>query len=601
MYLLTLAPSVTFFDSGEFITAIYSLGSPHSPGYPLFVLFAKPFTWLPFGNIAFRVNMATALSAAVACYGVYLLTDFMLNGENEGEGESATGFLKKSASLCAALTFAFSARLWLQSNHDKPYPLLSFLAAMILYLVLLFRRNYREGRECPGYIYLGAFLCGLSFGAHQSVVLLIPSFVWLVLSTDWALLKRVKEQIISIAFFILGFSVYLYLPIRATRNPLLNWGDPKTLTQFLWHFLRKGYPSEHVDRDFGLLLKQLSAFNLVHEFSIVGLGLLITGLMAFAVKKRDEIIAYGLAICVFLAVLIGYQNTPEEMIFLTEEFFTPLYLLSSLFVGMGIYFLVGKAISGLETGARGSLPVRLVVGVILLSLPFTLCVTNFHENDQHENYIAYDYALNSFRSLDQDAVLFTWGDSGAFPLWYLQSVEKMREDLVLLHIPHLVFHWYLDSFPNLLRTSALRSLAPELQSPDNVLSVAISEQMDRRPVYIDFSTKYSIKPGSFGLVQKGICYGISRATDKTGNAPESAAWSLYNDRGLAGDKIPFRDLDTGKAILIYAISRLDAGKALLSAGRWDAGNAELNKAKQLAPELEAQVNRIKSRYGKQKK
>ncbi|HKZ17137.1 MAG TPA: DUF2723 domain-containing protein, partial [Geobacteraceae bacterium] len=44
-YLLTLAPSVTFFDSGEFITAIQSLGSPHSPGYPLFVLFAKPFTW----------------------------------------------------------------------------------------------------------------------------------------------------------------------------------------------------------------------------------------------------------------------------------------------------------------------------------------------------------------------------------------------------------------------------------------------------------------------------------------------------------------------------------------------------------------------------
>lgn len=54
VYLLTLAPSVTFFDSGEFITAIHSLGTAHSPGYPLFVNYGKPFTWLPFGTIAFR-------------------------------------------------------------------------------------------------------------------------------------------------------------------------------------------------------------------------------------------------------------------------------------------------------------------------------------------------------------------------------------------------------------------------------------------------------------------------------------------------------------------------------------------------------------------
>src|SRR5512137_3222994 len=78
IYLLTLAPSVTFFDSGEFITAIYSLGSAHSPGYPLFINYANPFTYLPFGNVAFRVNIATAISAAAACYGVYLLTSHLL-------------------------------------------------------------------------------------------------------------------------------------------------------------------------------------------------------------------------------------------------------------------------------------------------------------------------------------------------------------------------------------------------------------------------------------------------------------------------------------------------------------------------------------------
>src|ERR1035437_8758466 len=74
VYMATLAPSVTFFDSGEFITASSSLGSAHSRGYPLYLMYANPFTWLPFGNIAFRINMATAFSSSLACLGVYLLT-----------------------------------------------------------------------------------------------------------------------------------------------------------------------------------------------------------------------------------------------------------------------------------------------------------------------------------------------------------------------------------------------------------------------------------------------------------------------------------------------------------------------------------------------
>ncbi|MRR37244.1 DUF2723 domain-containing protein, partial [bacterium] len=122
IYLLTLAPSVTFFDSGEFITAIHSLGTAHSPGYPFFVNYAKPFTWLPFGSIAFRVNIATAVSAAAACYGVYLLVLTMLATE-DANGTSMPRYVARGCALASALAFAFSARLWLQSNHDKPYPL----------------------------------------------------------------------------------------------------------------------------------------------------------------------------------------------------------------------------------------------------------------------------------------------------------------------------------------------------------------------------------------------------------------------------------------------------------------------------------------------
>ena len=365
-------------------------------------------------------------------------------------------FLRRAAALSAALAFAFSPRLWLQSNHDKPYPLLTFLVALVFLLLLNWREEYRKGSERPGYIYLGAFLCGLAMGAHQTIVLLLPSFAFLVLVTDWRLITRVREQILALAAFFVGFSVYLHMPIRATQNPLLNWGDPKTLSQFLWNFLRKGYPMEHVERDWPLLLKQLSAFNLVNEFTALGFFLLLVGVVLNRHRSRDFLLAFGIAIAVFLAFVVGYQNTPEGMIFLTEEFFTPLYMMAAVFVGLGIFSLAKAIADWLEPKNPPAWTVWPTLVLLMAVLPVVQCSQNYRKNDQHDNYLAYDYAVNTFRSLPYGAALFTWGDSGAFPLWYLQGVERMREDLSLIHVPHLQFRWYLDSFPTLFRESPLR-------------------------------------------------------------------------------------------------------------------------------------------------
>jgi Protein of unknown function (DUF2723) len=588
IYLLTLAPSVTFFDSGEFITAIYSLGSAHSPGYPLFINYAKPFTYLPFGNIAFRVNVATALSAALACYGVYLLVFHLLTGEKRGAEKVFANYQERAVALCAALTFAFSARLWLQSNHDKPYPLIAFLAAMVFYLLFLWRDSYRAGEENPAYVYLGAFLCGLAFGAHQTMVLLLPSYAFLILSMNWRLVGRVKEMMLVAAFALVGFSIHLHLPVRATQNPLLNWGDPKTLPQFLWHFLRKGYPVEKPPRDLALLWAQLNAFNVPYEFTWVGMALLLIGIGALLKKRRDLVLAYLSGIVFFLLVIVGYFNTPFEMIFLTEEFFTPIYLMSAVFIGVGLFHLLNIALQTRLAGKLRALPLRLVTGLFLLALPVTVCALNYVKNDQHENYIAFDYAANTLRTLPERAILFTWGDSGAFPLWYLQGVERMREDLPLVHTPHLVFDWYLDTFPELYKDSMLRRIPLDAQAPENVLKLAVAEQIDRRPVYIDFSTRYSVQFDSFTIRQRGICYQLAKGTSGATTAPDLAVWNYYTIRGVSGDMF-FRDLDTSKAILIYANAHMEGGETLLRLGRPAEAITELRAAERIAPELQPQI------------
>ncbi|WP_306532721.1 DUF2723 domain-containing protein [Geobacter sp.] len=595
IYLLTLAPSVTFFDSGEFITAIHSLGTAHSPGYPFFVNYAKPFTWLPFGSIAFRVNVATAVSAAVACYGTYLLVRTMLADE-VAAGRAMPRYVAQGCALAAALAFAFSARLWLQSNHDKPYPLVSFIVAVVFWALLRFRARYDKGEECPHYVYLGAFLCGLATGAHQTIVLMLPAFAWLIISKDWRLLGRVKEFIIAVAFGLLGFAIQLHMPIRALKNPLLNWGDPRTLDQFLWNLLRKGYPSEPPVRDLTLLWKQICAYNVPREFTWVGLGLLVLGLLVCLRGRRDEVIAYFLGVGTSLLVIVGYFNAQPDLIFLTEEFFTPLYLLSAVFIGVGLFALLGRALDSVSVEKLTSVPVKLLVGVFILMLPTTICALNYYENDQHENYVAFDYGTNTFRSLPQGAVLFTWGDSGAFPLWYLQGVERMREDLDLLHTPHLVFRWYLDAFPHLFSQSVLRAVPEATQSAESALKMAVSEQIVRRPVFIDFSTRYSLPFAEYGMQQRGIGYQLVRGGGSTFYPPDLSVWGVYNSRGFTS-QMGFRDLDTGKAILIYAMGRLEGGETLLRMGYRSQGAEELRLAAAIAPELRGQVEQMLGAFG----
>ena len=591
----TLAPSVTFFDSGEFLTATASLGSAHSPGYPLFLMYAKAFSWIPLGNSAFRVNMATAFSSSLACLGVYLLTVTVLKKEQLAGNEQFSTFIMKTAALAAAVAFSATPRLWLQSNHDKPYPLLAFMTAVIFYLLLKWREQYEGGDERPAYVYVCTFLAGLAMALHQSVVLLLPAWILLIVLADWRMVTRGKELVLATAFALFGFSVNLYLPLRATQNPLLNWGDAKTSTQFLWHFLRKGYPQDPHARDITLLWAQIRAFNVPREFTWLGAALILFALFCLWKRQRHIVIAYLAAVGTFLLYVAGYLNTLPDMIFLTEEFFTPLYLLTAVLVGVGLFHVLKYAIENARLPECYDIKVYALVLVMLFSLPVSLCAVNYYENDQHNNYIAFDYATNSLRSLPQDAVMFTWGDSGAFPLWYLQGVERMREDLDLPHTPHIVFDWYLDSMPRIFKDSNLRKFDVQAAAPETSLRIAITDLIDQRPVFIDFSTRYSITFSDYIPVQKGIVYRI-RSISEPGGLPDISVWDNYNNRGIL-EKISFLDLDTGKAILIYANSYLEAGEFLFSIGRIAQGKQMLTKAELISPDMKISTQQVLTRYG----
>lgn len=590
LYLWCLAPTITFYDSGEFVTAVHFLGSAHSPGYPLFLLYAKPFTWLPFGSIAFRVNLATAVSAALACLAVFLLVRTLLKDQFFVDDDRFSGIARHLAALSAALTFAVSPRLWLQSNHDKPYPLLACITAVMLLLLLRWRETVTDANEQPAWWYASAFLAGLATGAHQTIVLVLPGYLVFVLISSPQAIRRVREWVLAGAMLLAGGAVQLYLPLRAAADTRQNWGDPDSLSRFLWHLLRRGYPEEPHTRDIGLLLKQLAAFNLPHEFGWVGLLFLIAGVWAAWQIQRAFLACVLMSLLCFWLVIAGYFNPQPESIFLTEEFYTPLYLFAAVLIGIGMYALVARGAASSQKPEQYGLLHTVLLTLLFMLLPLAQLTANLAAQDQHKNFLAQDYAVNSLRPLPEDAVLFTWGDSGAFPLWYLQGVERFREDLDLPHIPHLVFPWYQRELPRL--SSVFREVLPETAAEQ--LFVRLVEQLHtQRPVMMDFSTRYSLDWNSRQPLQQGIVYWP--VPPSAGLLEEAHIWNLYALHRLVPEGWQ-ADADSQKALVIHAYCLLQSAEDFARRGHVGEAAELLRLTGRIMPDWQETLQQMRRRY-----
>src|SRR5215204_7543288 len=220
LYIGTLAPTVLPYgapdtlDSPMLQTAVPVLGVGHPTGYPTYMMLTHLFTYLPFGDPAYRVNLASAVYGVAAVLVVYL-AGLRLGGH-------------VVAAAAGALAFGLSGTFWSQSVIAEVYTFEALLVALVTFVLLLWR-DRREGR----YLVLSAFLVGLSLTHHLTSVLLVPGTVAFVFLTNRRAFSRTGLMLKSLALFLLGLLPLLYLPIRALMHAPLNEADPSTPWRFL--------------------------------------------------------------------------------------------------------------------------------------------------------------------------------------------------------------------------------------------------------------------------------------------------------------------------------------------------------------------------------
>jgi hypothetical protein len=519
VYLLTLAPTVWFIDSGELAAVASTLGIAHPTGYPFFTIIGHIFTLLPFGpDEIYLLNVMSAFFCSLGIFMFYLLIRYMLNsggmesgsivkpvpGKSTKSVPSASQKLKAEklpeaiitgSAIAASLMLAFSKTFWGAANSVEVYPIHVFFLStlMLVFLKAIFTTQGKRTQNDASQTFIGlnryylifAFLLGLSFTNHLTTILLAPACLTLFLYTNLYDKQRLYRLLGFMALcFIAGFSVYLYLPIRANMDPTFIWGNPHNFERFYWHITGKQFSvwifsaqgsipaflllmGTTVGLSVYGLIKQKTLNQSVHFIFFVViciLGyLLISGSTEIVLGQFKKFSAslwgefgtalvllsipgiyflakfntrlYYFTLLAFFSCLFYSINYDINDIY---SYFLLSYITLAVWIGFGIVFIYTQLIAVIKTTAQ-----RAVFSAVVILLGIISINTNYAVNDESKNRYVEEFTMNVFKNAEPNSIIISsqW-DFWVSASWYYHFVKNIRPDIVVIDKELLRRSWY---------------------------------------------------------------------------------------------------------------------------------------------------------------
>ena len=467
-YVRTLAPGLLPGDSGEFQILAHRLGHAHTTGYNVYLILAKVATFIPVGDMAYRVNLFSALMAALTLANVYLV------GQLAGVG--------RIPAIIGSCALGISATFWSQAVIAEVYTPASAISSGILMFVL---RWYRT--ENQRYLNLAGILGGLSVGVHASISLFavgIFTFILIVRPNklkSWisgAVGALLGLALALVAFIIVDFNGGFHDSFHTIYQPAASkWNlSPEDLdspferlkylyTAEQWRFAMFQNPAETMPAQAGKFFG-----NLPNDFSWVSLGLIILGWIF--IFRRDWRIGIFFTVSLFTHWVYTFNYQIGDI----HVFYISSYLIMVVFLGLGITWILGVTLrtrdhptaeiaEQIKNTPRSLRALRLILAtiakinpsiistfIILICLigiisPFADERWDFIKTGQANfdfNWYPYYDQLDPWRAdirrmipeLEENAIVFAdWYD--LFPYHYVAIVEEGRDDLQFIEaIPY---------------------------------------------------------------------------------------------------------------------------------------------------------------------
>ncbi|MBM3130256.1 MAG: DUF2723 domain-containing protein [Chloroflexi bacterium] len=424
VYLVSLAPDLTWAhngaDGGDLIVAAYTLGVPHPPGYPAYTLLAHLFTWIPLGSIAYRVNLFSAVSAALAVGVLALLTaqtcQVSANLTGLGAGTRRFNLDGELAALAAAWGFAFIPLVWEQAIIAEVYAPFALMIALVLWLAS--RVASSRGAFALGLAW------GLALGFHLTALFLFP-LVW------WSVRRKHALLLACVAGASLASAQWFYPVWRAGRGAI-TWGDPTTLQGWWWLVSGALYREYVFAAPFDVWLGRI-AF-LVNAL-LFGLGPLLSacaliGWREIAHVERGKVIAYGATMLAYVVFAIGYDSADSISLAI------PAVMIFCVGIGAGVVALLDAL--------RARFGNRVVMAGwigLLIQVTFVLAL-NWRAVSLADDRAAMQCGERVLSQLPPASVVVTQDDRATFALWYFRYVLGQRADALIVDYDLLAFEWY---------------------------------------------------------------------------------------------------------------------------------------------------------------
>jgi hypothetical protein len=460
VYLHTLAPTITWrndgADSGDLVTAAFTGGIPHPPGYPLYTLVASLFARLPVGEPAFGVGIFSALAAASAITLLFLAARAIMFA-------LADETLRDSVAAIAALALAFAPAFWSQATIAEVNAFSAMLVASLL--VVLFSMSARR-------LELAIFIFGISAAHHWTTLLLAPMAWWLLKDET-----HTRAQIFrAVALFIAPLLLYLVLPLRASANPPINWGNPQMLENFWWVVSAAPYQQYLFGLAPGAMLERVATAPRLwfDQFTIWGVALGIWGVTqmlsntANQNRRRGGALLLGIALTVAYAAVYGSRDSYVYLLFA--------YILFAPAIACGIADVLARL------NARGAYAGLFAV---FLLLPIFNLATNFRAMNLSQDRGAFTYAESIIRAIPNDAVIITAGDEHLFALWYHRyAIVGESSRVVIVSRELLQYDWYVAQMRQSIPASDARLASIIDQSIANHRKVYATARLSELSEYI---------------------------------------------------------------------------------------------------------------------
>lgn len=574
-YLFFQSTSIFGGDAGDLVSASYVWGISHPPGYPLYTFIAGILIRIiPLFTSAWRVSL---LSSSFAAWSVVLLYTILIDVVKD-----------KYISLVGALILAFVYPFWLYASVPEIFALSLWIILLIIYLLQRLTKTYSSK-----YLWLLAFVLGLSLTHHHVVIVLIPTILAFVIPIWKELVKRFTPRIylISGVTFLLGLLPLLYLPISAYFWPAVDYEHPTSISSFFRLFLRSSYGTFKAgpfvnDTVLGRGLAIASFIKLyLIDFKVIGAVLLLYGIF-YAFKSKNKyfwpfflgLLSYG-----FFIIYSSFPLLNDFALATFERFIIFPYFFAIVFMSLGIQSLIRllSHIRIIHRSKRYPHIIAALVSIVFLVYPIGMALRNAPyiyslKNDRTAEGLGRDILT----SAPYGSLILLINDSAIFDSQYVYYTEGFRNktDLVPIHLYKLFQNYYQTS----LKRNYPRLVLPKTKVNDdqNFIDQFVRLNANSTPVFTNFYVP-TIKNK---LVPQGLLlryYPDAMPDVLVVIRDNERLWSRYQI--LNPNDIKFRNLFLVDVLRIYSTAHQNYAFYLLLYNRVDKALEEIRLAHTLTP------------------